>query len=96
MNHLPTANALSPGDRLVGHYYMYDWRAIAHFGMYLGMREIKRTGIMFKPLPNPLMDKYFQEELDLFIEIGKKLGLRACGYILVIYQGVYNDNNRKQ
>ncbi len=96
MNHLPYACALSSGDREIGHYYMYDWRATSHFGMYLGMKEIRKIGIMFKPLPNSLMDKYFKKELDVFIEIGKELGIKACGYILVIYQGFYNNDNRKE
>jgi len=86
MNKIPFPEAISMEDRRVGHKKMYSVSGINHFKFYLGLDPIRVEGIMFKPLPNSLMDKYFSEDLDKFIQIGKDLGARTCGYIIAVYK----------
>lgn len=89
MNIIPHAGHLGSGDIRVGHKAMYSWNALRQFEGGLKMKLIREEGIMFKPLPNSMMDKYFGHELDLFIDIGKKLGSPYCGLILGIYQKIF-------
>ena len=72
---------LSEGDKNVGHKKMYCYDDISRFERWLGMKKIEDIGIMFKPLSNTQMDKYFGENLETFIQIGRDLGPKVCSYI---------------
>lgn len=89
MNIIPYACALDVADRRLGHKVMYSWKALTRFEGLLNMKLIREEGIMFKPLPNAMMAKYFGHELNLFIDIGKKLGSPYCGEILGVYQKIF-------
>ncbi|MEE9439751.1 MAG: methyltransferase domain-containing protein [Saprospiraceae bacterium] len=86
MDLINTPYVLTDGDKQIGHQSMYDSRAINHFRFYLQLKTERIEGIMFKPLPNFLMLKYFRNDLDKFVEIGKEVGWEYCGYILAIYR----------
>jgi len=89
MNIIPHAGYLDSGDIRLGHKVMYSWNSLKRFEGVLKMKLIREEGIMFKPLPNSMMAKYFGHELDLFIDIGKKLGSPYCGEILGVYQKIF-------
>lgn len=86
MGLLSYAAEIKARDKEVGHKHMYSWRSLYAFRGYIGLKEIETKGIMFKPLPNSMMDKYFSDKLDTFIELGKELGIQACAYIVVVYK----------
>jgi len=73
--------SLSEDDKHIGHKKMYNYDDITYFGMLLKMEKIEDIGIMFKPLSNRQMDKYFGENLETFIQIGYDLGAKVCSYI---------------
>ncbi|KKM87750.1 hypothetical protein LCGC14_1265790 [marine sediment metagenome] len=77
---------LDKGDKLVGHKKMYCYRDMPYFLRWLRMKKIEDIGIMFKPLSNSQMDKYFGENLETFIQIGRDLGPKVCSYIGGVYQ----------
>jgi SAM-dependent methyltransferase len=89
MGIIPDPTALDEGDKRVEHKIMYDWKALRHFEQYLRMKLIREDGIMFKPLPNSMMVKYFGHELDLFVEIGKQIGPPYCGLLLGVYKKIF-------
>lgn len=78
--------ALSERDREVGHKHMYTYNDLFTFKEQLGMDLIQKIGIMFKPLPHAMMTRYFSEDLDTFIELGYKLGPKACSYLGGVFQ----------
>lgn len=77
---------LSKGDKFVGHKKMYSYNDIDQFEKWLRMKRIEDIGIMFKPLSNAQMDKYFSKNLETFIQIGYDLGSKACSYIGGIFK----------
>lgn len=80
---------LSEADKKVGHKHMYCYYDLKHFDKLIDMKKIQEIGIMFKPLSNSQMDKYFSEkELDTFIQIGYDIGPKACCHIGGVYQNV--------
>jgi len=88
MGFLSYPTDLSKVDKKVGHKEMYSWRSINYFTGLLKLNRVEFKGIMFKPLPNKMMDEYFSNNLDTFIEIGEKLGVQACAYILVVFKNI--------
>lgn len=76
--------AIDMMDSKVGHTRMYSWKSISEFVYDTKLKLIQEKGIMFKPLPNSMMDKYFSDRLDSFIEVGKELGIKSCAYIVLV------------
>jgi len=80
--------ALSDGDIKVGHKKMYCYNDLAKFEKLINMEKIQDIGIMFKPLSNAQMDKYFIKNLDMFIEIGYDIGAKVCCHIGGVFKNV--------
>ena len=78
--------SLSKIDKSYGHKEMYGYDDIIYFERWLKMKKIEDIGIMFKPLSISQMDKYFGDNLETFIQIGRELGSRACSYIGAIFK----------
>lgn len=91
MNLIHSTKTLTEGDKKIGHQSMYGSRAVSHFRFYLRLDIEKTEGILYKPLPNSLMLKYFRKDLDKFMAIGKELGWQYCGYIVCIYRNNYES-----
>ena len=72
---------LDKRDKTIGHKKMYSYYDIDLFEEWLTLKRIENIGIMFKPLSNAQMDKYFSENLEIFIQIGHDLGPKVCSYI---------------
>lgn len=72
---------LDKRDKAIGHKNMYSYNDINKFEKWLNLKRIEDIGIMFKPLSNAQMDKYFGENLEIFIQIGRDLGPKVCSYI---------------
>ena len=79
---------LDKRDIEVGHKQMYSYYDINLFERWLEMERIENIGIMFKPLSNKQMDKYFSENLETFIQIGYDLGAKVCSYIGGVFKNV--------
>ena len=77
---------LGEGDIRVGHKQMLSWRSLTLLAKILDLELIKKEGVMFKPLSNSLMDGYFINDLDKFVNLGKKLGYKSCARIIGIFQ----------
>lgn len=77
---------ISERDREVGHVKMYGVNDLEKFTYWLKLRIIEFIGIMYKPLPHSMMSEYFKNDLEKFIELGYKLGPRACSYIGGVFQ----------
>jgi len=86
MGLLRNPSDISEGDKEVGHKNMYCVYSINMFTTILDLKLVDKRGFMFKPIPNAMMDKYFSDKLDTFIEIGKELGINACAYITLVYK----------
>ena len=87
MNMLKTPYDLSPRDIHVGHIRMFDINFIYNINKFCkGFNILDFGGYMFKPLPNKMMDEYFGDELEKFIELGKKIDLGSCAEIWCLLQ----------
>jgi len=85
---LPNPSFLTSRDIEVGHIQMYGIRDLEYFKNELEMNLIQQIGIMFKPLSHEQMSRYFNEDLDIFIEIGYDLGPNATSYIGGVFKNV--------
>lgn len=81
----PTLETLSARDVAVGHHFVYDRQRLYNDVLYAGWVPVKERGLMFKPLPNGLLQTLDPKviramcELDVPPEVAANVGLVCVG-----------------
>ncbi len=84
MGILPSEYTLNDRDKMLGHFRVYDLKALVSEVMEAGFKIIGTGGVFFKPLSNKQIDQFWSDEMiDAFYELGKDFQENAAEIFVV-------------